>query len=306
MNTPIALLIFKRPDTTEKVFEVIRQIQPSKLLVVADGPRFDRPGEIEKCAATRAIIDRVDWNCEVLKNYSDSNLGCQHRVVSGLDWVFDTVEEAIILEDDCLPHPSFFRFCEELLDRYRDDERIFAISGQNVQKNWNRNDYSYYFSRYHHGWGWASWRRTWRHFDVKIPLWPLIRDQGLLEDILGDANAIKVWTQVFQSMYEQRRDTIWDYQMMFTCWMQSGLTILPCMKLVENIGFNQDGTHTLSENNPYSRIPLGQVTFPLKHPPFVIRDAKADDFTQRALFDYQPNLLKRVVRKIGKMKIPLS
>ncbi len=115
LKTPVAFIIFKRPDNTQKVFEAIRQAKPPKLLVIADGARAERPGEVERCAATRAIIDRVDWECEVLKNYSDTNMGIKQRVTSGLSWVFNTVEEAIILEDDCLPHPTFFRYCEELL-----------------------------------------------------------------------------------------------------------------------------------------------------------------------------------------------
>lgn len=133
LKTPVAFIVFKRPDTTEKVFEVIRKAKPPKLLVIADGPRAYRPGEAENCAATRAIIERVDWECEVLKNYSDINLGCKQRVSSGLNWLFDLVEEAIILEDDCLPHLSFFRFCQELLTYYRDEQQITSISGQNAQ-----------------------------------------------------------------------------------------------------------------------------------------------------------------------------
>lgn len=133
INTPVVFIIFKRPDTTEKVFEAIRRVKPPKLLVVADGPRAEQPSEVEKCSATRAIIDRVDWNCEVLKNYSETNLGCMQRVSSGLDWVFKTVPEAIILEDDCLPDATFFRFCEELLERYRDDERVMSVCGVNFQ-----------------------------------------------------------------------------------------------------------------------------------------------------------------------------
>ena len=133
MKTPVAFLIFNRPDTTAKVFEAIRQAKPPKLLVVADGPRSDNPSEAEKCQAAREIIEQVDWECEVLTNYSDVNLGCKTRVSSGLDWVFDNVEEAIILEDDCLPHPSFFPFCEKLLDNYRDDKRIMDIRRNNMQ-----------------------------------------------------------------------------------------------------------------------------------------------------------------------------
>ena len=147
LNTPVVLIIFNRPDTTAKVFEAIRQAKPSQLLVIADGPRPEKPGEAEKCAATRAIIDRIDWDCEVLKNYSEINLGCQQRVSSGLDWVFQTVETAIILEDDCLPHPTFFRFCAELLAKYRDEPRVMAISGDNFQCGQNsETDKSYYFS----------------------------------------------------------------------------------------------------------------------------------------------------------------
>jgi hypothetical protein len=160
LTTPVAFLIFNRPDTTAKVFEAIRQAKPPKLLVVADGPRPDRPDDIEKCKAARGVVEQVDWDCEVLRNYSDVNLGCKKRVSSGLDWVFNTVEEEIILEDDCLPHPTFFRFCEELLDYYRHDERIMVISGDNFQFGRNCTEYSYYFSRYNHCWGWSTWRRS--------------------------------------------------------------------------------------------------------------------------------------------------
>ena len=135
MKTAIAFMVFNRPDTTKKVFETIREAKPPKLLVIADGPRAGRPGETEKCAATRAIIDSVDWECEVLTNYSDVNLGCKRRVSSGLDWVFNTVEESIILEDDCLPHSTFFQFCEELLEKYRYDSRIMQICGSNLIKD---------------------------------------------------------------------------------------------------------------------------------------------------------------------------
>ncbi|MEW6491011.1 MAG: glycosyltransferase family 2 protein, partial [Cyanobacteriota bacterium] len=164
MKTPVVFIIFNRPDTTQKVFEAIRQAHPPLLFVIADGPRPNKPGEDQKCAATRAIIDQVDWDCEVLTNYSEINLGCERRVSSGLNWVFDTVEEAIILEDDCLPHPTFFSFCEELLDYYRNDQRVMVITGQNVQFGRKRTDYTYYFSRYNHCWGWASWRRAWRSY----------------------------------------------------------------------------------------------------------------------------------------------
>jgi len=148
LTTPVAFLIFNRPDTTEKVFAEIAKAKPPKLLVVADGPRAAKPGEIEKCEAVRSIVERVDWDCEVLKNYSDVNMGCRTRVSSGLDWVFENVEEAIILEDDCLPNQSFFKYCQELLQYYRHNEKIFSISGSNWQFGGRIYDKSYYFSKF--------------------------------------------------------------------------------------------------------------------------------------------------------------
>ncbi len=298
MNTPVAFFIFKRPDTTKKVFEAIRQAKPSQLLVVADGPRPDRADEADRCAASRSIIDQVDWDCEVITNYSDINLGCKHRLASGLDWVFSTVEEAIILEDDCLPHPTFFGFCEELLDRYKNDDRIFLISGQNVQKTPRVTDTDYYFSRYTHCWGWASWRRAWRHYDVDMKLWPIFRDQQLLQASLADdPYALKVWNRVFQGMIDQPIDT-WDYQLQFASWTQNGLSIVSNVKLVENIGFGVDGTHTTGTENFYTEIPLQGVTLPLRHPLFVVRNQVADRFTQRVLYDYQSNLFRRIARRM--------
>jgi len=204
MKTAVAFIIFNRPDTTEKSFEVIRQAQPPKLLVIADAPRPNRPGEAERCTVTRAIIDRVDWNCEVLKNYSDVNLGCQKRVSSGLDWVFSLVEEAIIIEDDCLPDPSFFRFCEELLDYYRQEDRVMAINGQNNQFGRRRDDSSYYFSRYFHCWGWATWSRAWKHYDVDLQSWPTVSKGELLHNIFKSQNDVDYWRNILQETYEKK------------------------------------------------------------------------------------------------------
>ncbi|MBZ8180247.1 glycosyltransferase family 2 protein [Oscillatoria salina] len=299
LNTPVAMIIFNRPQTTEKVFEAIRQAKPPKLLVIADGPRADKPGEAEKCAATRAIIDRVDWDCEVLKNYSDLNLGCGKRPATGLDWVFDTVEEAIVLEDDCLPDPTFFRYCEELLDRYRYDERIMTICGLNIQFGRQRTDYSYYFSRYNHCWGWASWRRAWQHFDYELNLWPEIRDKNLLIDILGDARAAKVWSHTFELTYTEKRDW-WDFQWTFANWVQGGLAILPAVNLISYIGYNEDATHTTEARSQYNNLTTEAMSFPLKHPPYVVRNLEADRFTENTYYDYQPNLLKKVNRKVKK------
>lgn len=300
MKTPVVLIIFNRPDQTEKVFEVIRQAKPPKLLVIADGSRAERPGEAQKCAAARAVIDRVDWDCEVFKNYSDVNLGCDPRISSGLNWVFETVEEAIILEDDCVPDPTFFRYCEELLERYRHDARVMNISGQNVLFGRHQTEYSYYFSRYTLCWGWASWRRAWQYFDIDVKLWPEIRDQNLIKNVLVDPYAVKVWERTVQLLYDGYL-TGWDFKWMFACWLQNGFCILPNGNLVTNIGHGSEATHTNDEKSPYNNMLVEAMSFPLKHPPFVIRNLEADKFTQRTLFDYDPNFFKKAQNKLKKI-----
>ena len=300
MKTPVVLIIFNRPHHTERVFEVIRQAQPSKLLVIADGPRPNRPEDKEKCASARAIIDRVDWECQVFKNYSDINLGCDPRIIDGLNWVFDTVEEAIILEDDCIPHPTFFTYCEELLDRYRHDQRVMNISGQNVLFGRKRTEYSYYFSRFTLCWGWATWRRSWQYFDVGLKLWPEVRDKKFMKDILEDPYAVKVWERTAQMLYDGRL-TGWDFKWMFSCWLQNGLCIISDRNLVTNIGYGAEATHIHDEKDPYIKMAIEAMDFPLKHPPFILRDLEADRFTQRTLFDYDPNIFKKVQNKIKKV-----
>ncbi|MBW4593918.1 MAG: glycosyltransferase family 2 protein [Brasilonema angustatum HA4187-MV1] len=302
MQTPVAFIIFKRPHTTEKVFEAIRQAKPPKLFVIADGARAERPGEAEKCEATRAIIERVDWNCEVIKNYSDTNLGCAKRVSSGIDWVFSNVEEAIILEDDCVPHPTFFPFCEELLEKYRYDSRVASISGSNYQFGHRRTNYSYYFSIYNHCWGWASWRRAWQHFDIYMKLWPQIQAEGYLNDILRDYKAVKYWSNLFQSVFENPSDRIWDYQWTFACWIQSSLSIIPNTNLISNIGFGLESTHFTSKKvSPYINMPIEAMQFPLKDPPFMVSNVNADNFTQKTLFKQTVlQVIKQRIKKIIK------
>lgn len=293
LTTPVIFLVFNRPDTTQKVFEVIRQVKPLKLLVVADGARKDKLGEAEKCAAVHKIIDSIDWQCDVLKNYSDINLGCKNRVSIGLNWAFEQVEEAIILEDDCLPHSTFFQFCEELLEKYRDDKRIMTISGDNFQFGRKRTEDSYYFSIYNHCWGWATWRRAWQYYDINMKLWQKVRDGNWLRDILNNNYAVRYWISKFQGTYEDKINS-WAFRWTLACWLQSGLTILPNVNLVSNIGFNSDGLHHQYQKSLFANMSVEEMQFPLQHPPFVIRNKEADDFTYRIMF----GIWARAIRKI--------
>lgn len=295
LQTPVAFIIFNRPDKTERVFAEIAKAKPPKLLVIADGPRANRIGEAEKCDATRAIIKRIDWPCEVLTNFSDVNLGCKNRVASGIDWVFEQVEEAIILEDDCLPHPTFFRFCEELLSYYRDDERIGMISGDNFQFGEQRTEASYYFSRYSHIWGWATWRRAWKHYDREANNWPAIKSTGWLKVLISSIKERKYWNNIFQEVYDGKIDT-WDYQWVLTVWSQGMISIMPNVNLISNIGFGNDATHTHGISI-YADLNTEAMQFPLRHPKVLLPHPEADALTGSGMFT-TPSLLRRILQKM--------
>jgi hypothetical protein len=296
LKTPVAFIIFNRPDTTERVFAEIAKAKPPKLLVVGDGARTNRPGEAEKVAASRAIIKRVNWDCEVLTNFSEVNLGCKRRVSSGIDWVFEQVEEAIILEDDCLPDPTFFRFCQELLECYRHDQRIGMISGDNFQFGNRRNDDSYYFSKYVHIWGWATWRDRWAgSYDVTMTKWPRIRDEGRIADMLGNTREAAYWKKIFERVHRGEIDT-WDYQWGFANLVEGRVSILPAVNMISNVGFDENATHTTGDSN-LANLARNPMSFPLTHPPGVFKNIQADQFSEINCF--RVPLIKRVRNKLA-------
>lgn len=294
LTTPIAFIIFNRPDTTGQVFAEIAKARPPKLLIIGDGPRPNKVGEAERVATTRAIINKVDWPCEVLTNFSKTNLGCKKRVSSGIDWVFEEVEEAIILEDDCLPDPSFFRFCQEMLEHYRDDLRIGMISGDNFQFGRTKGKESYYFSKYTHIWGWATWRNRWKAYDVNMGLWPQVRDQGRLQDLILEKKEVSYWRSILERVYQGKIDT-WDYQWSFANWRMGRINILPSVNLISNIGFGLDATRTIIPS-PLANLPIQVMQFPLLHPVLFIRSHDADRLSDRRCF--RRPLIPRVYRWI--------
>jgi len=296
LTTPVAFIVFNRPDTTERVFAEIARAKPRKLLVVGDGPRDNRPGEAEKVAATRAIIKRVDWDCEVLTNFSAVNLGCKRRVSSGIGWVFEQVEEAIILEDDCLPDPTFFRFCQEMLERFRHDQRIGMVSGDNFQFGQRRNDDSYYFSKYIHIWGWATWRDRWAgSYDVTMAKWPRIRKEGWLADMVGNTREAAYWQKIFERVHRGEIHT-WDYQWVFANWVEGRMSILPAVNMITNVGFDSNATHTTGASD-LANLARNPIAFPLTHPLGVFRNIQADQFSEHKCF--RVPLMKRVLNKLA-------
>lgn len=290
LNTAVALFLFKRPEETARVFAEIALAKPPVLLLIADAPRPDRPGEAELCAQARAVVEQVDWPCTVKRNYAEHNLGCQRRLHSGLDWVFGECEQAIILEDDCLPHPDFFRFCEAMLSRYRDDTRVGHIGGSNLQFGRRRGPESYYYSRYNHVWGWASWRRAWAQYDVSLRQWPALRDGGWLRDLLGDTELVLSWSKIFDDVRAGKVDT-WDYQWTYCCWTQNQLAVLPAVNLISNIGYGAGATHTQTAG-PYAELPLQALDAELVHPRWMIRDDQADQYTER-MHGYRPRTWRK-------------
>ena len=278
LSTPVVLVLYNRPDHLRQVFGAVRAAQPRQLFLVADGPKDD--ADNARCARARSAVERIDWPCTVQRLYAEENLGAGRRVASGLDWVFSQTDRAIILEDDCLPSASFFRFCHELLGIYERDTRIMEIGGCNCQRGHRRSAFSYYFSYYPSSWGWATWRRAWQYFDYGLRDWPELRDAGFLESVSEDAVEREYWRERFDDLHSRRLTTVWDYQWLFALWAQHGLSVTPEVNLVTNIGFGPGATHTRSAHSPEANIPLGEIPV-ITHPREVFRNREADRF----LFD---------------------
>jgi hypothetical protein len=299
---PVLFMIFNRPDTTQQVFNAIRQAKPKQLFVAADGPREDKEGEKEKCIQARKIIEQVDWDCEVKTLFRDKNLGCKIAVSSAIDWFFENVEEGIILEDDCLPSQSFFWFCQELLKYYQNDTRVMHVSGDNFQFGKIRGEGSYYFSKYAHVWGWATWRRAWKHYDVNMKNFEDFLKSNQIINIFKIKQQQKYWMNVFQRVYDGKIDT-WDYIWVFFCFINNGLCIMPNINLVSNIGFGIESTHTQGENSIFSKMKTEEIT-EIIHPEFVLADQEADLLTSKlcfgnkSIFERIKNKILRVAKKI--------
>ena len=275
LKTPIAYIIFNRPRHTRETFAAIRAQRPATLLIIADGPREGHPTDSDRCRETREIVEEIDWPCQVLHNYATQNMGCKRRVSSGIDWVFEQVERAIILEDDCLPNDDFFSFCDTLLDRYEHDERVWVVTGNNFQGGQIRGDAAYYFSKYNQCWGWATWRRAWQHYRVDLPFWPEWKHTKDWRAKTLDSVERTVWSRLLDRVKNGEIDT-WDYQWTACAWYHAGLTATPNVNLVTNLGFGPDATHTVTmgDQEGLPSLPLGELT----HPKVIKQDRAADLF----------------------------
>jgi hypothetical protein len=289
-ETPILFLIFNREDTTRRVFEAIRQQKPKYLFVAADGARKNKPGEIETCQKVRDIVSQIDWDCELKTLFRDENLGCKIAVSDSITWFFEQVEQGIILEDDCLPDPSFFPFCEDLLNRYKDDTRVGHIGGNCFLPEAVDKNYSYDFNSFSHIWGWASWRRVWDSYDVDFSYWEKYQSDKKQRNRIFNNLREKIYFSSFISdtLGGKNHINTWDVQYLFMLRVQNQLSVYPRVNLVTNIGLNSAlATHT-SKKNDKNLIPLSPVAFPLKHPEYILRNKELDDqIVKRNFFSWK-------------------
>jgi hypothetical protein len=294
LNTPVLFIIFNRPETTKRVFKEIEKARPKKLFIAADGPRNRIDEDALKCIESRKIVENIHWPCEVKTLFRDSNVGCKKAVSSAITWFFENVDEGIILEDDCLPDITFFKYCEELLNKYRDNESIMHIGGNNFQGAYFAYPNSYYFSIYNHIWGWATWKRAWKKYDVEMKDYPIFKKNNFLSNMFTDKRMKHYWESAFETVFYNKLDT-WDYQWTYAVWKNGGLSILPTKNLVINIGFGQEGTHTNEMPTILKRTTLQSMPFPLTPPKDITVNKKADTYTFNEFFwnEHPKDKLKR-------------
>lgn len=294
---PIVLICFNRPSVTRKVFNKIKKQKPSKLFIIIDGPRAKNLNDMRNVKRVKRIVSDINWKCKVYKNFSKNNIGLKKRIVSGLNWVFKKVDKAIILEDDCYPTDNFFTFCESMLSFYQNNKKVLVITGNNFQKE-PVNNKSYYFSKYSHIWGWATWRSTWNLFnDEEKNIQKFLRSKKFkkINKIIDEQN---YWKSMH---YQIKQGSLksWAFYFLINIWKKNGLTVTPNKNLITNLGINKISSS--NKNDPNLKIHLSKtdIMFPLIHPKIVKVNEIADN---RVFYSvYKKNIQTRIKNKIKKM-----
>lgn len=299
LTVPVLFLIFRQPEITRAVFEQIRAARPSKLYISADGPRPNRPDDIADCEATRAVVANVDWDCEVLTRFLPGNLGLKKAVSSALDWFFEAEEEGIILEYDCLPEPSFFPYCKTLLERYRHDQRIFSVSGSNIQASETYGNGDYYLSRFTQVWGWATWRRSWLLWRPNLENYEDFLNQKTIESIVTVKEAQNFWLKTFKSINSGENKTTWAFCLIYAQLRSGGFCVIPKNNMICNIGFGPNGTNALDANHPLSLLTTSE-TRTYQEPVFFIPCLEADNsFSLKAGYSPKKSAIRVLLQRIG-------
>lgn len=295
-RSAVLFIIFNRPDTTEQVFEKIKEAKPPKLYIAADGPRKSNIKDETLCRLARQVVEDITWDCEVKILFRQQNLGCKYAISSAISWFFEQEEEGIILEDDCFPSNDFFRFCDEMLARYRFDTRIRHITGCNLQEGKKWGAASYYFSNNIHVWGWAGWKRVWGEYDPELGKYKEYEVEEQFNKIFQEPLLTESWKDIFIKMKNQDIDT-WDYQLGIINFFNNGLCIIPNVNLVSNIGFRPDATHTVTENGRHANIPHQELDKEISHPKYILPEKQADIFTWNLDFDIEARKAKNKTLK---------
>ncbi len=303
LEVPVVYCFFNRFECTKQSFDRIKKSKPQKLYLISDGARTHVKNESEKVRVIRDyVLNNIDWECEVYTNFADSNMGCGRRMSSGITWVFEHEEEAIIIEDDCLVDISFFRFCQELLNRYRDNEKIKIISGYRSLEGQNTKE-SYLFSGFTEIWGWATWKRVWDKYDYDIPQWKNQKFTKYMSRLMN-VTAQSKYKYYFDCVFEHKLDT-WDYQLQYQIFRDEGLTVLPKASMVRNVGFGVDATHTTEEPQGIDVNTIQEMKFPLTHPIKIERDVEYDEKLVSTQWKQDPSFvlktaIKRTIKRIIK------
>lgn len=296
ITSPVLLIAFNRPENTKIVFEKIKQAKPSKLYLAVDAPRENNDEDQIRVHNVQKIFDQINWECDVNKRYATKNQGCGIGVFNAISWIFEHEDRAIILEDDCVPSIPFFSYCDDLLDKYKNDTRIWLISGNNFNEEAVSTQHSYFFSRFGHSWGWATWKRCWDEMDLHILKYPLIRDQDLLKAAFASKKETDFYNKYFNRVYNDKCyfKNNWDIQFSFTIHSNGGLTIIPRKNLVSNIG--STGTHTISKAK-FHNLAIDNDFKIMSHPDFILPDVNYDTYHFRHHIHNRSNLLIRIYKK---------
>ena len=296
INSPIVLICFNRPNETKKVLNKIKSIRPQKLFIIMDGPRKNNVKDKINCKKVEKIVSNLQLSCKILKNFSNKNLGLKKRIKTGLNWVFTKTDKAIILEDDCLPRKDFFYFCDNLLEYYKYSKKVRFITGNNFQNKNYKFVNSYYFSKYSHIWGWATWRDSWKLYKDNDLTWEKYLNSKKFEEICPKIIERRYWRSMFQKVRKGKLKS-WSLYFLFSLWKAKGLTATPKFNLVRNLGFNKKGTNTKNMdiflNNKY--LKLGKD---LNHPNEILQNISADNYVFNNV--YNTSLSKKISNLIFK------
>lgn len=282
-KVPILVIIFNRHELVQKLFNEIKKQKPKYLYISCDGPRVDKENDIELINKSKAVFDQIDWDCEIKTLYRDKNWGAGKSISDALIWFFNQVEEGVVFEEDCFPHQDFFEYCEVLLEKYRNNSEIMFIGGNNFQKQ-SKSEFSYYFSAYPHIWGWASWQRV--IYDYSFELKNISNKD--FKNVINHYNfswiETKVWFDKFKRI-QMGQINSWDYQLTYNIWSKKGISIIPQMNLVKNIGFGKDAIHCKNSKSIEANLEIHPI-LPIKHPKEVIINTDADSY-------YYNNFIKK-------------